>query len=60
MNGRSQTMTDEPKIKSELQRMPYEPLLPVEISLIRWSIGLGAVLMVVLIWLTYTFFPSGG
>ena len=53
-------MADESKIKSELERMPYEPLLPVEISLIRWSIGLGAVLMVVLIWLTYTFFPSGG
>lgn len=53
-------IADEPKIKSELERMPYEPLLPVEIALIRWSIGLGAVLMVVLTWLTYTFFPSGG
>jgi hypothetical protein len=52
-------MADEPKIKSELEHMPYEPLLPVEISLIRWSIGLGLVLMVVLVWVTYTFFPSG-
>ena len=60
MNGWRQTVTDEPKIKSELERMPYEPLLPVEIALIRWSIGLGAVLMVVLIWVTYTFFPSTG
>ena len=53
-------MADEPKIKSELERMPYEPLLPVEISLIRWSIGLGVMLMMVLIWLTNTFFPSAG
>ena len=53
-------MADEPKIKSELEGMPDEPLLPIEISLIRWSIGLGAVLMVVLIWLTYTFFPTAG
>ena len=53
-------MADEPKIKSELERMPDEALLPVEISLIRWSIGLGVVLMVVLVWVTYTFFPSAG
>ncbi len=53
-------MADEPRIKSELEQMPYEPLLPVEISLIRWSIALGAVLMVVLIWLTYGYFPSAG
>ena len=60
MNKRRQAMADEPKIKSELERMPDEPLLPVEISLIRWSIGLGVVLMVVLVWVTYTFFPSAG
>jgi hypothetical protein len=53
-------MADEPKIKSELQQMPDEPLLPVEMSLIRWSIGLGVVLMVVLIWMTYAFFPPAG
>jgi hypothetical protein len=53
-------MADEPQIKSELERMPYEPLLPVEMSLIRWSIGLGVVLMVVLIWMTYAFFPPAG
>jgi hypothetical protein len=53
-------MADEPKIKSELERMPYEPLLPVEMSLIRWSIGLGVVLMIVLIWTTYAYFPVTG
>jgi len=53
-------MADEPKIKSELERMPYEPLLPVEISLIRWSIGFGVILMFVLVWMTYAFFPPGG
>lgn len=53
-------MADEPKIKTELEQMPYEPLLPVEMSLIKWSLGLGVVLMMVLIWMTYAFFPPGG
>lgn len=42
-----------PKIKREMEQMEYEPLLEVEKSLIRWSLGLGAVLMVILVWFTY-------
>jgi len=50
---------DGTQIRKEMEKMPYEPLLPVEKSLIAWSLILGAVLMVVLIWLSYTFFPGG-
>ncbi|HNQ18039.1 MAG TPA: hypothetical protein PLW90_03855 [Smithellaceae bacterium] len=51
-------MTDA-KIKDEMEKMEYEPLLPVEKKLITWSLILGAVLLVVLIWVSYTFFPAG-
>jgi hypothetical protein len=43
---------DEQRIKDELQRMPYEPLLPVERKLILGSLVLGAVLLVLLLWAT--------
>ncbi len=53
-------MTDESKLKEELQKMEaeYEPLLPVEKKLIIWSIGLGIGLLFVLVWVSYTFFPG--
>jgi len=35
--------------------MPVEPLLPVEKKLIGWSLGLGVVLLVILIFLTRAF-----
>lgn len=40
---------EEPKIAEELQKMESEPMLPVELKLVRWSIGLGLVLVVVLV-----------
>ena len=40
----------------ELEKMEYEPLLPVEMKLITWSLILGVVLLVLLIWISYTFF----
>jgi hypothetical protein len=46
-------------IKNEIEQMPYEPLLDVEKSLIRWSLIIGAVLMVILVWVSYRFFPAG-
>jgi hypothetical protein len=39
---------EEPKIAEEIQKMPYEPLLPIEKKLIGWSLGLGIVLLIVL------------
>jgi hypothetical protein len=52
-------MAEEPKLVEELKKMEYEPLLPVEKKLIGWSIGLGAVLLGILVWASYTFFPGG-
>jgi hypothetical protein len=51
-------MQDPPKIADELEKMEYEPLLPVEKKLIAWSIGLGVVLLALLVWVSYTFFPG--
>lgn len=51
-------MAEEPKLKEELEKMEFEPLLPIEKKLIVWSLGLGLVLLVVLVWISYTFFPA--
>ena len=48
---------EEPNIGKELRKMPAEPLLPVEKRLIGWSLGVGAVLIVVLVWATGVLFP---
>jgi hypothetical protein len=40
---------EEPKIADEIQKMVYEPLLPVEKKLIGWSLGLGIVLLIILL-----------
>lgn len=36
------------KLAEEMQKMAYEPLLPIEKKLIVWSLSLGIVLLVVL------------
>jgi hypothetical protein len=46
-------------LAEELKKMEWEPLLPVEKKLIGWSIGLGVVLLGILVWVSYTFFPAG-
>lgn len=53
------TVKSEPQLAEELKKMEYEPLLPVEKKLIGWSIGLGAALLLLLYWISYTFFPAG-
>ena len=50
-------MSDQPRLADELKKLEYEPLLPVEKKLIAWSIGLGIVLLGLLLWVSYTFFP---
>ncbi len=52
-------MAEQPKLAEEIKKMEVEELLPVEKKLIGWSIGLGIVLLVVLLWVSYTFFPAG-
>jgi hypothetical protein len=44
--------------RDELDYMQSDPWLDVEKKLVGWSLGLGVILLVVLIWLSYTFFPA--
>jgi hypothetical protein len=53
-------MEQQSKIGQELEKMPYEPLLPIEKKLIGWSLGLGVALMLILILINRIFFPAGG
>ena len=48
---------EESNIGKELRQMPVEPLLPVEKKLIGWSLAVGAVLLVFLVWATKALFP---
>ncbi|MCL4502954.1 MAG: hypothetical protein M1438_14060 [Deltaproteobacteria bacterium] len=48
----------EAKLIDELQKMEYEPLLPVEKKLISWSIIIGVAALGFLVWVSYTFFPG--
>jgi len=50
---------EEHRLKDELQKMEWEPLLPVEKKLIGWSIGLGVIGLGLLVYVSYTFFPGG-
>ena len=52
------TENGQPRLAEEMEKMEYEPLLPVEKKLIVWSIALGVVLLGVLTWVSYTFFPA--
>ncbi len=47
------------KVADEMNRMEYEPILPVEKQLIGWSIGLGVGLLAFLYWLSAALFPGG-
>jgi hypothetical protein len=53
-------MEQESKIAQEIEKMPDEPLLPVEKKLIGWSLAVGVVLMIILIIMSRMFFPAGG
>jgi len=52
-------MPEEPKLSEELKKMEYEELLPIEKKLIGYSLILGTVLLGLLVWVSYTFFPAG-
>lgn len=52
------TVEEAPKLAEELQKMAYEPLLPIEKKLIAWSISLGVILLVTLVWVSQTFFHT--
>ena len=40
------------KLSEELKKMEREPLLPVEKKLIVWSLAIGVVLLIVLVWVS--------
>jgi cell division protein FtsL len=48
---------EETKTLEELEKMEYEEMLPVEKKLVLWSIAIGIILLGILIWVSYTFFP---
>jgi len=50
---------EQPKISEEMQKMAYEPLLPIEKKLIGWSLGLGIVLLVILVAVARVFVHAG-
>ena len=52
-------MAEQPKLSEELKKMEWEPLLPVEKKLIGYSLLLGTLLLGILVWVSYTFFPTG-
>lgn len=49
---------DENKIAEEMQKMEYEPLLPIEKKLIAWSLCIGVTSLVLLYWISSVFFPA--
>lgn len=49
----------QPKLAEEMKKMEYEPLLPAELSLIRWSIGIGVGSLFILYYLSKFLFPGG-
>jgi len=51
--------TDSSKLSVEMEKMEYEPLLPVEKKLVGWSIAIGVGLLFFLYWLSVTLFPTG-
>ncbi len=58
MDKKEVIMPEQPKLAEELKKMEYEPMLPVENKLVAWSIGLGVVLLGLLVWISYTYFPG--
>ena len=48
-------LMEEVKLSEELKKMEREPLLPVEKQLIAWSLGIGVVLLILLVWVSRLF-----
>ena len=52
-------MDQKPKMSEEMKKMAYEPMLPIELKLVRWSIGIGVGSLFFLYYLSKYLFPSG-
>jgi hypothetical protein len=53
-------MANQPKISEEIKKMEYEPLLPAEKKFIIYNLLIGTILLVLLVWVSHTFFPVTG
>jgi len=51
-------MAEQPKLSEEIKKMEYEPLLPAEKKMIVINLVLGVFLLVVLVWVSRTYFPA--
>ena len=51
-------MAERRRMGDELTRMKHEPLLDVEKKLVAWSLITGVILLGILVWISYTFFPA--
>jgi len=49
----------QPDLRNELATAEVEPLLPIEKKLIGWSLGIGIVSLVILVFISRTYFPAG-
>ena len=49
-------MNEETKFAEELDKMDYEPLMPIEKKLIIGSISLGIILLVILVYISNEYF----
>jgi hypothetical protein len=47
-----------PQLVEEMKKMEYEPLLPIEKSLIRWSLIIGVGSLVILYFVAHWLFPT--
>lgn len=45
------------KLVDELKKMDYEPLEPAEKKLIAYSLIIGLILLIILVYISYEFFP---
>ena len=54
----AQPTTTQSKLAEEIQKMEVEPLLPIEKKLISYSLILGVVLLGILIFISYHYFPG--
>lgn len=51
-------MDENKQLIDELKRMDYEPLEPVEKKLIAYSLIIGLILLIILVFISYEFFPT--
>lgn len=54
-----QQQKQQPILAEEMKKMEYEPMLPVELTLVRWSIGIGVGSLFFLYYLSQWLFPGG-